>query len=138
MGRRQSRPRCRARGVPPTWVQVMAMGEKSGQLAQLAEFSAARLEEEAEDAVSGSARCRSRSRSRSCLGRGVLVVGLYAPMANLYQVLLKQPEGDGFSFGARRNRSAMVCVLPCPSFLQGERARGSSLFQQQAYSSNRR
>jgi hypothetical protein len=76
--------------VPPTWVQVMATGEKSGQLAQLTEFAAARLEEEAEDAVAG-VRALSEPLALTivALAVGFLVVGLYAPMANLYQVLLR-------------------------------------------------
>jgi type II secretory pathway component PulF len=76
--------------VPPTWVQVMQTGEKSGQLAQLTEFAAARLEEEAEDAVAGvQALSEPLALTIVALAVGFLVVGLYAPMANLYQVLLQ-------------------------------------------------
>ena len=76
--------------VPPTWVQVMQTGEKSGQLAHLTEFAAARLEEEAEDAVAGvQALSEPLALTIVALAVGFLVVGLYAPMANLYQVLLQ-------------------------------------------------
>jgi type IV pilus assembly protein PilC len=76
--------------VPPTWVQVLQTGEKSGQLARLTAFAAARLEEEAEDALASvQALSEPLALTIVALAVGFLVVGLYAPMANLYQVLLQ-------------------------------------------------
>jgi type IV pilus assembly protein PilC len=76
--------------VPPTWVQVLQTGEKSGQLARLTAFAAARLEEEAEDALAGVQALSEPLALTIVAGAvGFLVVGLYAPMANLYQVLLQ-------------------------------------------------
>lgn len=76
--------------VPPTWVQVIQTGEISGQLAHLTNFAALRLAEEADDAVEGvQALSEPLSLTIVALAVGFLVVGLYAPMANLYQVLLQ-------------------------------------------------
>lgn len=76
--------------VPPTWVQVLQTGEKSGQLARLTTFAAARVEEEAEDAVAGVQALSEPLAITIVAGVvGFLVVGLYAPMANLYNVLLQ-------------------------------------------------
>jgi type II secretory pathway component PulF len=71
-------------------VQVLQTGEKSGQLARLTAFAAARLEEEAEDALA-SVQALSEPLALTIVAGavGFLVVGLYAPMANLYQVLLQ-------------------------------------------------
>ena len=76
--------------VPPLWVQVIQTGEKSGQLAEQAKYAADRLEEETEELMENMQGVARNTAMGIVAGAvGFLVIAIYAPMANLYQVLLK-------------------------------------------------
>jgi type II secretory pathway component PulF len=76
--------------VPPIWGQVIQTGEKSGRLAEQARYAAERLEEETQEVMEAMQGAAGHAAMAIVAGAvGFLVVGIYAPMANLYQVLLK-------------------------------------------------
>ncbi len=76
--------------VPRIWVQIIHTGEKSGQLAEQARYAADRLDEETQELMESMQGFAGHAAMAIVAGAvGFLVVGIYAPMANLYQVLLK-------------------------------------------------
>jgi type IV pilus assembly protein PilC len=76
--------------LPPIYVQILRTGEASGRVTELAEYAATRLEEKVMDQVEKAQAAVVPMATCVVIGVvAVMMIGLYGPMAGLYQVLLR-------------------------------------------------
>lgn len=76
--------------MPPMYVQILRTGEKTAQLGKLSLFAAERLRERTESQVEKAEAAAVPLATLMVIGVvAVLLVGLYGPMASLYEVLLR-------------------------------------------------